>query len=91
VSSEGGLPRAHRKVAAPPGGASGIERWGGADAAKHEKLRRNDLQRRAGARGLQLRHSEYGYALVDRAHKQVDDRHDLTLDEVESKLKSNQS
>jgi hypothetical protein len=86
MSSEGGLPRVHRKVTTPPGGASGVERWGGADAAKLEKLRRNELQRRAGARGLQLRHSAYGYALIDRAHKGAEDRHDLTLDEVESRL-----
>jgi predicted ATPase len=62
------------------------ETWPGANEAKHEKLRRNDLQRRARAQGLELRHSEYGYSLLDAAHKRVDDRGDLTLEEVESCL-----
>ena len=31
-------------------------------------------------------HSEYGYSLLDAAHKRVDDRGDLTLEEVESCL-----
>ena len=85
-AGEGGIPRIHRRLAVPPGGASGEESWGGANAAKVEKLRRNDLQRRAGARGLKLRHSAYGYGLIDGAHEHVQGRHDMTLDEVESWL-----
>jgi hypothetical protein len=46
------------------------------------KLRRNSLQRRARASGLELRHSAYGYALIDAARNRVDNRNDLTLDEV---------
>ena len=62
------------------------EVWSGADEAKVEKLRRNHLQRRARTRGFQLRHSDYGYALIDTARHRVDDRSDLSLDEVESRL-----
>jgi hypothetical protein len=46
------------------------------------KLRRNSLQRRARACGLELRHSAYGYALIDSARHRVDNRNDLSLDEV---------
>ncbi|HZD88441.1 MAG TPA: hypothetical protein VE088_10595 [Gaiellaceae bacterium] len=44
------------------------------------------LKRQAAAQGLQLRHSDYGYALIDSARKPVDDRNDMTLAEVESWL-----
>jgi predicted ATPase len=70
----------------PPGQASRDESWPGANEAKQQKLRRNTLQRRARAQGLELRHSEYGYALLDLAHKRVDDRNDMTLAEVETCL-----
>ena len=83
---EGGIPRRRERLSLPPGAASRDETWADANEAKDEKLRRNDLQRRARAQGLQLRHSEYGYALLDAAHKRVDDRGDLTLEEVESCL-----
>jgi hypothetical protein len=82
----GSIPHIRRNVAAPPGGAPGGEDWHGANQAKLEKLRRNSLQRRAGANGLDLRHSAYGYALIDSARNCVDDRQDMTLDEVESWL-----
>lgn len=78
--------RIRRGVAVPPGGSSGVEDWRGANEAKAEKLRRNSLQRRARERGLQLRHSAYGYALVDTSRKPVDDRNNMTLDEIESWL-----
>ena len=39
-----------------------------------------------GQQGLQLRHSDHGYALIDSAHKQIKDRNDMTLAEVESWL-----
>jgi hypothetical protein len=42
--------------------------------------------RQAGVQGLQLRHSDHGYALIDSAHKQIKDRDDMTLAEVESWL-----
>jgi hypothetical protein len=57
-----------------------------ANAAKHETLRRRLLERRAHARGVELRHTAYGYALIDTARKRIDDRNDLTLDDVESWL-----
>ncbi|HJQ73479.1 MAG TPA: hypothetical protein VJ814_01240 [Gaiellaceae bacterium] len=81
---DGGLPRGTRQLSALPGNAPAAERWAGANEAKAEKLRLRALQRRAGGRGYQLRHSEYGYALIDSARKPVDDRNDLSLDEVES-------
>lgn len=45
-------------------------------------LQRNALRRTARAHGLELRHSAYGYSLVDDARRRVDGRNDLTLDEV---------
>jgi hypothetical protein len=74
------------RVVAPPGGASNEEDWRGAEVAKDEKLRRNRLGRRAGARGFELRHSAYGYSLIDAKRNRIDDRDDLTLDEIESLL-----
>ena len=51
-----------------------------------DKLRRNGLKRKARSRGLELRHSSYGYALIDAERNRVDDRNDLTLDEVAARL-----
>jgi hypothetical protein len=84
--SEGGIPRSRKGVAAPLGGARREESWVGANEAKAEKLRGRTLQRRADARGLALRHSAYGYALIDSTRRRVDDRSDMTLDEIESWL-----
>jgi hypothetical protein len=83
---DGGIPRARRGVFAPPGGASREERWPGANEDKAEKLLVRSLKRQAGAQGLQLRHSDHGYSLVDTAHKRVQDRNNMTLREVESWL-----
>jgi hypothetical protein len=83
---EGGIHRIRRGVAPPPGGIRADEDVSGANQAKAEKLRRKDLQRRAGARGLELRHSDSGYALIDSARQRIDDRADMTLDEIESCL-----
>lgn len=85
---EQGVPHARRPSTARSAGAGVEETWNGANEAKLEKLRRNDLQRRARNRGLQLRHSAYGYALVDTARKRADDRSDMSLDDVESWLKA---
>ena len=85
-SDEGGVPRGRGKVGVSPGSASSEERWHGANQSKTERLRRNGLQRRARALGFELRHSAYGYALIDATRKQVDDRNDMTLDDVESRL-----
>jgi len=57
-----------------------------ASAAKRETLQRRLLVRQARAQGLELRHSAYGYALIDAARKRIDGRNDLTLDDVESLL-----
>jgi hypothetical protein len=57
-----------------------------ANEAMSHKLRRNSLRRRASARGLQLRHSAYGYSLIDTTRKRVDGRNDMTLDDVETYL-----
>jgi hypothetical protein len=46
------------------------------------KLQRNNLQRRARAHGLELRHSAYGYSLIDGARQRVGGRNDLSLKEV---------
>jgi hypothetical protein len=46
------------------------------------KLQRNSLQRRARAHGLELRHSAYGYSLIDAARRRIDGRNDLSLKEV---------
>lgn len=62
------------------------EQWAGANQAKAEKLRVKGLQRRAGEGGLELRHSDHGYALIDTARQHVDGRNDLSLNELESLL-----
>ena len=43
------------------------------------------LKRQAGAQGLQLRHSDHGYALIDSARRAVNGNN-MTLAEVESWL-----
>jgi hypothetical protein len=83
---ESGIPHARQVVTAPPGAARTEEDWSGANEAKSDKLRHRSLQRRARADGIELRHSAYGYALIDPSRKAVEDRHDLTLDEVEALL-----
>ena len=84
--SDGGIPHTRRALSLPPGAASREETWPGANEQKDEKLLVRSLKRQAGAQGLQLRHSDHGYALVDTAHKRVQDRSDLTLREVKSWL-----
>jgi hypothetical protein len=82
----GGLPRGPSRDAFAGRRAASEENWRGANEAKNTKLRRNELTRRARARGLELRHSAYGYALIDATRNPVEGRNDLTLDEVESRL-----
>ena len=81
----GGIPRARRGVTVPPGGASREERWPGANEAKAEKLGVRSLKREAAAQGLQLRHSDSGYSLIDSARKPVSGNN-MTLADVESWL-----
>lgn len=83
-----GIPHTRRALGVPPGGASTEEDWSGANAEKADKLKGRSLERRARAQGIELRHSASGYALVDAARKPIDDRHDMTLDEVEAWLES---
>lgn len=59
-----------------------------ANAERTATLQRNDLRRRARAQGLELRHSDYGYSLIDGGRHRVDGRNDLTLDEVAKRLGS---
>lgn len=83
---ESGIPHARRTLAELPGRKPIEEQWDGANEAKAEKLRRNNLERRARACGLRLRHSDYGYALIDPARDGVEGRKNMTLDDVESRL-----
>lgn len=83
---EGGLPRGPRR-ALPPLAVKG-ESGRDANEAKTETLRRRHLQRRARTLGLELRHSAYGYALIDAERNRVEGRSDMTLDEIESRLVS---
>lgn len=83
---DGGIPRGHQRFAAPPRNASTVEDFSGANEAKAEKLQRSSLQRRARTRGLELRHSDAGYALINSARDRVDGRNNMSLDEVESWL-----
>lgn len=73
-----------RRVVLPPRRIE--ESWAGANDEKADKLRRNRLRRQARTRGFELRHTSYGYALIDGARNRVDGRNDLTLDDVESLL-----
>lgn len=72
-------------MSGPPGSARREESWLGANEAKAEKLGVRSLKRQAGAQGLQLRHSDYGYALIDSARNPVDGNK-MTLAEVKSWL-----
>ena len=69
-----------------PGSAPVEENLAGANEAKDVKLRVRRLQRRARDGGFELRHSDYGYALIDAAHRPVDGRRDLSLKEFASLL-----
>ena len=80
---DGGIPHTRGVVSAPLGGGSREERWPGANEEKAEKLRVRSLKRQAGVQGFELRHSAYGYSLIDPARKPVDDRNDMSLDQVE--------
>jgi hypothetical protein len=85
--NDSGFPRSDRRVVAlPPVDAQTKQEGRQASEAMTRKLRRNTLQRRARKSGLELRHSTYGYSLIDAARSRVEGRNDLTLDEVESIL-----
>ena len=63
-----------------------IRRRGRRRDARNDKLRRKNLSRLARARNLELRHSSYGYSLIDAARNRIDDRSDMSLNDVESYL-----
>jgi hypothetical protein len=81
-----GVPAMTRDLASLPGRARVEESWTGANQAKDETLRVRSIQRRAGARGFELRHSDYGYALIDTERKPIGGRNDLNLKQIESLL-----
>ncbi len=83
--SDGGVPVI---VGAIPGGPRSEETWVGANAARDETLRLRSVRRRAGAEGLEIRHSDYGYALIGTDRKAVNGRNDMSLKEIESWLKT---
>ncbi len=85
--SEGGVPF---RVGALPGGARTEETSAGANRARDEKLRLQKVRRRAEAAGLEIRHSDYGYALIGPDRKSVNGRNDMTLKEIEAWLKAAQ-
>jgi hypothetical protein len=89
VSSEsrtdGGIPFV---VGALPGGARGEETCAGANQAKDETLRLRSVRHRTDAEGLEIRHSDYGYALIGADRKSVNGRNDMSLKEIESWLKT---
>jgi hypothetical protein len=84
-TGEGGIPHGRQRLVPAPGAETSKD-WLGANDAKFEKLREHALQRRAHAEGLELRHSAYGYALIDAARDPIENRRDMNLDEVESRL-----
>ena len=89
VSSENGNDRGVPiRVGAIPGGVRTEETWAGANAAKDETLRLRSVRRRAGAEGMEVRHSDYGYALIGVDRKSVNGRKDMSLREIESWLKA---
>ena len=57
-----------------------------ANATRASRMQHNDLRRRARRHGLELRHSDYGYSLLDSDRRRVLDRNDLTLAEVAAHL-----
>jgi hypothetical protein len=83
--TDGGVPFV---VGALPGGARAEETWDGANQAKDETLRLRSVRYRAGAEGLEIRHSDYGYAVIGTDRKAVNGRNDMSLKEVESWLKT---
>ncbi len=83
MRTEGGPGVARKVVSLAPGR---VETWAGANEAKDETLRERRLKRRADSGGFQLRHSDRGWALIDRDRKPVGGRNDHTLEELESVL-----
>ena len=85
--NDGGVPI---RIGVIPGGARVEETWDGANEAKDERLRLRRAERNATAAGLEVRHSDYGYALIGTDRKSVNGRNDMSLREIESWLKAAQ-
>ena len=83
--SDNGIPF---KIGALPGGAKREETWADANQAKDETLLLRSVRRSAGAEGMEIRHSDYGYALIGSDRKSVNGRHDMSLKEIESWFKT---
>ena len=83
--NDGGVPI---RVGAIPGAPRREETWVGANEAKDETLRLRSVTRRAGAAGLEVRHSDYGYALIGTDRQSVNGRKDMSLKEIEAWLKA---
>ena len=83
--TNGGIPF---KIGALPGSARGEETWAGANQAKDETLRLRSVRRDADAEGMEIRHSDYGYAVIGTDRKPVNGRNDMSLKEVEAWLKT---
>jgi hypothetical protein len=66
----------------------GRERYDSAEAnaTRNDRLLHTELRRRARQRGLELRHSDYGYSLIDAQRQRVAGRNDMTLAEVAKHL-----
>jgi hypothetical protein len=84
--SDGGIPRGHSRPLSTRTTAPREDEGAYANGARAEKLRRNSLARRARELRLDLRHSAYGYSLIDASRNRVGDRNDMTLDDVASLL-----
>jgi len=84
--SDGGIPRGPSRPLSARTTAPGEGDGAQASAARAEKLRRNSLARRARTLRLDLRHSAYGYSLIDASRNRVGGRNDMTLDDVASFL-----
>jgi hypothetical protein len=82
-SRSDGVPLRRGKL---PGTPPPEENLAGANEARDEKLRVRKLQRRARDEGYEIRHSDYGYALINAARQPVDGRRDLNLRDVASLL-----
>ena len=86
--NDGGVPV---RVGAIPGGARREERHDDANGARDETLRLRSVRRNAGAEGIEIRHSDYGYALIGADRKSVNGRNDMSLKEIESWLKTDRA
>ena len=84
--TDAGIPRRNRRPPVPRDFDAAKAEGREATDARNDKLRRKNLSRLARARNLELRHSSYGYSLIDAARNRIDDRSDMSLNDVKSYL-----